>query len=55
MLIYILCLTSKEIEVPKDFEFGAEEDADEDELQTNEDVWNDTGLGIFAEESDQQR
>ncbi len=44
-----------EIEAPKDFEFGADDDADEDEQQTNEDTWNDTGLGIFAEENDQQR
>jgi len=44
-----------EIEAPKDFEFGADDDADEDEQQTNEDTWNDTGLGIFTEENDQQR
>ena len=44
-----------EIDAPKDFEFAADDDADEDEQQSNEDVWNDTGLGIFAEETDQQR
>ena len=44
-----------EIDAPKDFEFAADDDADEDEQQSNEDVWNDTGLEIFAEETDQQR
>eukprot|EP00598_Pedospumella_elongata_P008099 CAMPEP_0185003002 /NCGR_PEP_ID=MMETSP1098-20130426/75320_1 /TAXON_ID=89044 /ORGANISM="Spumella elongata, Strain CCAP 955/1" /LENGTH=75 /DNA_ID=CAMNT_0027530591 /DNA_START=96 /DNA_END=323 /DNA_ORIENTATION=- len=49
------CLSDDEIDAPKDFEFAADDDADEDEQQSNEDVWNDTGLGIFAEETDQQR
>lgn len=49
------CAFFVEIDVPKDFKFGADEDADEDEQQTNEDTWNDTGLGLFAEDNEQQR
>ena len=40
-----------EIEVPKDFEIAAEDDADEDDQLASEDTWNDTGLSRFTEEN----
>lgn len=44
-------LIQPEIEVPKDFEITAEDDADEDDQLASEDTWNDTGLSIFTEEN----
>jgi hypothetical protein len=45
-------LSCSEIEVPHDFNEGADDDDDENDPASNDDIWDDLGLANFTEDSE---